>query len=140
MKTDNNIPHTCQEEKQPFDVTNFAFQKIKKIYETAFHPSITITCQFIMWYVTVHTFYWSIEQLRFKWCVPCGFSGYFQSLVVNQSLVCKLLTETSKIMSNYQFNTITMLSSFVGLKCFPNLVNEPTQLNIGNDNQPKQEV
>ena len=98
-----------------------SIQKAKYIYQNGIHPTISIMCQFILWYILMHTAYWSIEQLRFMWCVPCGFSGYFQSLIVNQSLVCKLLTETSKIMGDYQWNTITMLSSFVGLKEIPTI-------------------
>ena len=89
----------------------------KGVYKQNVQPVLSTVIQFAMWYVTFHTIYWSVEQLRFMWCIPCGFSGYIHSLVVSQSLVCRLLTETSKAMSNHQLSYITMLSSFIGLKC-----------------------
>lgn len=92
-------------------------QKTKEVYVSKIEPVVSTILQFCMWYMLFHTIYWSIEQLRFTWCVPCGFTGYMQSLVTSQSLVCRLLTTTSKTMSDHQLSTITMLSSFIGMKC-----------------------
>lgn len=103
----------------PYEKAVFLLKKVENLYKNAVHPSLIIIFQFMLWYITLHTGYWGIEQLRFKWCVPCGLSGYMQSLIVSQSLICKLLTELSSAMSTYQISNLTMLSSFIGLKCIP---------------------
>ena len=96
--------------------TNSVIYKSQQLYESNVKPVIGTILQFVLWYMSFHTAYWVTEQLRFKWCVPCGFSGYIQTLIVSQSILCKLLTVISKTMADQQITTITMLSSFIGLK------------------------
>lgn len=120
-------------------------QVIDNTYVTKIRPILSTLSQFLLWYVMCHTIYWSIEQIRYKWCVPCGFSGYVHSLVVSQSLVCRLLTETSKAMSNHQLSSITMLSSFIGLKCFSsansaNNTNNTNSANVPLENIDKEKI
>lgn len=92
------------------------FEKTKEMYHSKIEPVFSTLIQFVLWYLGFHTLYWSVEQLRFTWCVPCGLTGYLHSLVASQSLVCRFLTSASKTMADQQLSTITMLSSFIGAK------------------------
>lgn len=98
------------------DTIHSLSEKTHNVYESKVKPVVSTVSQFLLWYIMYHTIYWSIEQLRFSWCVPCGIAGYVQSLIVSQSLLCRLLTNISQAMADQQLNTITMLSSFIGIK------------------------
>lgn len=97
--------------------TKTHLSSIISLYYLTINPLIVTCTQFGLWYLFIHTIYWGLEQLRYKWCVSHGLSGYLYSLLVSQSLVCTALTETTKALSNTQISNITMFTTFIGLKC-----------------------
>lgn len=92
-------------------------ENLKIFYNTAISPIVVTSFQFGLWYLFIHSLYWGLEQVRYNWCVSHGISGFLHSLLVSQSLFCGLLTETSKALSNTQINNLTLISSFIGVKC-----------------------
>lgn len=110
---------------------------VKKNYKNKVEPTLRTVLQFAMWYLLFHTLYWITEQLRFTWCVPCGLSGYIHTLIVSQSLVCRLLTSISKHMSDQQISSITLLTSFVGIKLISYTSSKETDDNTSNNKKSK---
>ena len=98
------------------DTVRYYGSRTKAAYDTTVKPTLSVCTQFILWYMFVHTIYWGLEQVRYSWCVSHGIAGYFHSLITSQSMMCTILTESSRVMSNTQFSNLTMLTSFIGLK------------------------
>jgi hypothetical protein len=96
--------------------TSKVINKIKRLYDRTLGPPITMILQLGLWYTFMHLIFWSIEQLRYKFCISSGIYGFFYSMIASQSLVCVVLTEASKVTLNGQFNNLTIISSFIGIK------------------------
>lgn len=74
---------------------------------------ITILCT-ILFYISLHTLFYIIEQIHYSFCTPYGLSGFIQSFFTSRSAVCDTLKTVSWHASNASANMLYFGLSLIG--------------------------
>ena len=68
----------------------------------------------ILCFIVLHTIFWTIEQIHYSYCTPCGFHGFLQSFFTSRSIICNSLRTVSIFASDASANSICFLISLIG--------------------------
>lgn len=97
--------------------------KTENVYKNWISPAITKGGYFFIIFVSIHSLFWGIEQLHFRWCVGSGISGFITSMLTNQSGICSALRSVS---SSITYSYTNLISGTVALISTQLLANKYT--------------
>ncbi len=65
-------------------------------------------------FLLIHSAFYIIEQIHYRWCASPGAYGFFQSMLTNGSGMCSQLRKVSNMASSASSNLIYLFTSFIG--------------------------
>lgn len=87
---------------------------MKNVQNNMLSASSGIVLWSLIFYIGLHTLFYSIEQLHYHFCTPCGFSGFLQSFFTSRSTMCYALKVASWHTSNASANMMYLILSVIG--------------------------
>ena len=98
----------------------------QKIYNEWIKPGLKTGMYFAMLFCFNHLVFWSIEQLHYRWCTGSGLYGFLQSMMTNQSGMCKALRQVSEMASSSSSNALYAIVTVMSTKLYYAFKNDET--------------
>lgn len=68
---------------------------------------------YILTFLMMHTAFYCLEHIHYKYCVPQGVTGFFQSMITGNSSPCVTLRYISTNLSHSSIGIISIIGSLI---------------------------
>lgn len=113
MKSDKISVDKISIDKISNDIT-FDNKNTKNVFVGTVGTYFKLMMCSLLYYLLLHTVFYTLEQIHYNFCTPCGISGYITSLFTSRSSMCKALRTVSWHASDASANVIYAAVSLLG--------------------------